>query len=629
MLTNKRSIILEHNDEDTSTYSNFDKICQKSLYLEVTLDFPSKTLFGFVTSTYHYIDKNEKYLILDLNGPQIKNVSYIERKKLYPLEFEIISNVPDKKSLGTPLKITLPSFGHIIPNELKIKIEFITNENCQAIQFLKKEQTHSKKYPFMFTQCEAIQCRSLFPCQDTPSAKVFVTAKTFIDPPYKMLCSGLAKSVYWDVNRQKNVIVYKQKISIPTYLIAFAAGKISYEKISDRCGVYAEDDLVQIAKNEFINTENYLKKAEEYFGREYDWEVYNILVLPFSFPYGGMENPNLTFVSPSLLAGDGSLSYVIGHEISHSWTGNLVTNKNWENFWVNEGFTTFLERKLDGMIFGEDMENLEAMVGNSELENDIEMFGEENNYTQLMPNYEGVDPDDGFSSVPYEKGYQFLVYLESLVGKEAFKNIMQEYIKKYAYMSVDYNAFKEVYEDYVNDNTEGEEGKNILNDIDWDTWLYSKGKPFAEFNFSSNLSDEAIQFAEKYFVKNANYDGDYNTFKKWHTNVKVYFLNYIMNNIKKVDDKVYKNLRDNLKLNQENYNMEVKYLWYQIALKTKHDDVIPDLKKMLLSIGRMKYLKPLYSSWYEFNKKDAKSFFDKNKNLYHPIAQKNVASVFK
>ena len=159
---------------------------------------------------------------------------------------------------------------------------------------------------------------------------------------------------------------------------------------------------------------------------------------------------------------------------------------------------------------------------------------------------------------------------------------MQEYIKKYAYMSIDYNAFKEVYEDYVTDNTEGEEGKNILNDIDWDTWLYSKGKPFAEFNFSSNLSDEAIQFAEKYFVKNAKYDGDYDIFKKWHTNVKVHFLNYIMNNIKKVDDKVYKNLRDNLKLNQEDYNMEIKYLWYQIALKTKHDDVIPDLKKMLL-----------------------------------------------
>ena len=629
MLTNKRNIILEHNKEDVSTYSNFDKICQKSLYLEVTLDFPSKTLFGSVTSTYEYIDKNEKYLILDLNGPQIRRVSFIERKKIFPLEFEIISNVPDKKTLGTPLKITLPSFGQIIPNELKIKIEFSTNENCSAIQFLKKEQTHSKKYPFMFTQSYAILCRSLFPCQDTPSAKVFVTAKTFIDPPYRMLFSGLPKSIYWDANREKNVIVYKQKINIPTYLISFAAGKLSYEKISERSGIYAEDELIQIAKNEFTNIENYLKKAEEYFDIKYDWQEFNILILPFSFPYRDMENPNLTFLSPSLLTGDGSLSHLIGNEISHSWTGNLVTNKNWENLWINEGFTKFIERKLDGMIFGEDMENLEAMIGNYELENDVEMLGEDNNYTQLMPNYEGVDPDDCFSTVPYEKGFQFLLYLESLVGKEAFQNIMQEYIKKYAYMSVDYNAFKEVYEDYVTDNTEGEEGKNILNDIDWDNWLYSKGKPFAEFNFSSSLSEEAIQFAEKYLSKKANYDGDYETFKNWHTNIKIYFLNYIMNNIKKVDDKVYKNLRDNLKLNQEDYNMEIKYLWYQIALKTKHDEVIPSIKKMLLATGCIKYIKPLYSVWYEFNKKDAKSFFDKNKNLYHPVTQKNVAFVFK
>ena len=395
-----RSKKLEHNPNDISTYSNFDKILQKSLYIEVTLDFKTKTLYGEITSTYKYIDKTEKYLILDLKGPKIQNIYNIQRNQKYPLKYEIIENLPDKNALGTPLKINLPLFGKTKPNEIKIKIEFITNENCTAIQFLNKEQTHSKKYPFMFTQCEPIQCRSLFPCQDTPSAKVNVTVKTYIDKPYLMLFSGIPKSIYWDANKQKNVIVYKQQIIIPTYLIAFAAGKISYEKISERCGVYAEEEIIEKAKNEFKNAELYLSKAEEYLNRKYDWGTYNLLVLPFSFPYGGMENPNLTFVTPSLLAGDGSLSYVIGHEISHSWTGNLVTNKNWENFWVNEGFTTFMERKLDGMIYGEEMESLESIVGLNDLIRDIEMFGENNNYTQLMPNYENVDPDDGFCSIP-------------------------------------------------------------------------------------------------------------------------------------------------------------------------------------------------------------------------------------
>ena len=481
----------------------------------------------------------------------------------------------------------------------------------------------------MFTQCEAIQCRTLFPIQDTPSAKILVEAILEVEKPYKFLFGGIEKENSYNEKTNKIITKYIQKIPIPSYLIALACGNLEYRKISERCGVYTEIGLGDKAKYEFEDSEKFIESMETYLNRKYDWEVYNLLVLPFSFPYGGMENPNLTFVTPSLLAGDGSLSYVIGHEISHSWTGNLVTNKNWENFWVNEGFTTFMERKLDGMIYGEEMESLESIVGLNDLIRDIEMFGENNNYTQLMPNYENVDPDDGFCSIPYEKGFQFLIYLESLVGKDAFQNIMQEYIKKYAFQSVDYNAFKEVYENYVIDNTEGDDGKNILNDIDWDSWLYSKGKPFADFHFSSSLEDDAIQLAEKYFSKKGNFAGDYELFKNWHTNVKVYFLNYVLNNINKVDDKVYKLIRDNLKMNDDDYNMEVKNLWYQIGIKSKHDDVIPGMKKLLTSIGRMKYLKPLYKCWYEYNKKDARNFFDKNKNLYHSIAQKNIANVFK
>ena len=617
-----KSIIIDENAEDISTFSNYKKIVQKKMDIYAYLDFSQKTFSGHITTTYSYIDKNEKYLILDLKGPQILKVAIMEDETPKELSFKIDNENKFKNSLGTPLIIKLPEFEKK-PEEIRIKIDFVTNENCGGIQFLEKEQTFNKNYNFMFTQCEAIQCRSLFPCQDTPSSKVTVEATLEVEKPYKFLFGGIEKET--KENENKTITKYIQKIPIPTYLIAFACGNLEYRKISERCGVYTEINLGDKAKYEFEDSEKFIESMENYLNRKYDWEVYNLLVLPFSFPYGGMENPNLTFVTPSLLAGDGSLSYVIGHEISHSWTGNLVTNKNWENFWVNEGFTTFMERKLDGMIYGEEMESLESIVGLNDLIRDIEMFGENNNYTQLMPNYENVDPDDGFCSIPYEKGFQFLIYLESLVGKDAFQNIMQEYIKKYAFQSVDYNAFKEVYENYVIDNTEGDDGKNILNDIDWDSWLYSKGKPFADFHFSSSLEDDAIQLAEKYFSKKGNFE----LFKNWHTNVKVYFLNYVLNNINKVDDKVYKLIRDNLKMNDDDYNMEVKNLWYQIGIKSKHDDVIPGMKKLLTSIGRMKYLKPLYKCWYEYNKKDARNFFDKNKNLYHSIAQKNIANNFK
>jgi len=182
---------------------------------------------------------------------------------------------------------------------------------------------------------------------------------------------------------------YKQKIPVPTYLIAFACGDLEYGKISERCGIYTERGLLEKALYEFAETEKFLKTAEDYIN-PYVWEVYNILVLPFAFPYGGMENPCLTFVTPALLAGDRSLTNVIAHEIAHSWTGNLVTNKDWTNFWMNEGFTTFLERKISELINGEDIANLEAVVGMVNLEQAISSIGRDHSFTSLMPDLKNV-----------------------------------------------------------------------------------------------------------------------------------------------------------------------------------------------------------------------------------------------
>ena len=330
-----------------------------------------------------------------------------------------------------------------------VRIIFITTEKCTGIKFLTKYQTYTKKYPFMFTQCEAIQCRSLFPIQDSPSVKSTYIVKTSIQAPLTFLFGGIMKTKYYDCNSKQNISLFEQNIPIPSYLVAFVAGELEYGRISDRCGVWTEIGLCKKACHEFKDAERYIEIAEEYLNHPYEWKIYNLLVLPFSFPYGGMENPNLTFVTPALLAGDCSMSNVIGHEISHSWTGNLVTNKNWKNFWVNEGFTIFMERKLDSALLGEDMENLEAIVGNNELIADIKLLGEDSEYTKLSPDFGTNDPDDGFSTVPYEKGYQFLIFIEKLIGNDNFKEVMQRYIKKYQYKSVDYTSFKEVLEELI------------------------------------------------------------------------------------------------------------------------------------------------------------------------------------
>ena len=464
------------NKEDISSYSNFHEIIQKELDIDVSLDFEKKQMIGKMDIKYEIINPELSKIILDLKGPEISSVEYIQKDEegddliSIKLNYEIYLENELKDSLGTPLIIYLENlknnsqidYNKIIESKLlTLRINFITTEKCTGIQFLTKEQTFTKKYPFMFTQCEAIQCRSLFPIQDSPSVKSTYTVKTSVESPLTFLFGGIIKTKYYDSNTKKNITLFEQNIPIPSYLVAFVAGELEYGRISERCGVWTEIGLNKKACNEFKDAEEYIKIAEEYLDHPYEWQIYNLLVLPFSFPYGGMENPNLTFVTPALLAGDRSMSNVIGHEISHSWTGNLVTNKNWKNFWVNEGFTIFMERKLDSALLGEDMENLEAIVGNNELIADIKLLGEDSEYTKLSPDFGGNDPDDGFSTVPYEKGYQFLIYIEKVIGKENFQEVMQKYIKKYRYKSVDHTAFKEVLEDLIKEKYK-EEAENII-----------------------------------------------------------------------------------------------------------------------------------------------------------------------
>ena len=625
------------NSEDISSFSNFNEIIQKEVYIDVSINFSESQIFGIIEVNYEIISSDIKNLILDLKGPEISSIEYILKKdeeiKSIPVNFTIDKENKYKNSLGTPLIIPFNQFEKnedfkksLKEKKLIFRYKFITKgEKCAGIQFLTKEQTTTKEYPFMFTQCEAIQCRSLFPIQDSPSVKSIYKVKTSIESPLTFLFGGLIKKKDYDELTKKNIILFEQPIPIPSYLVSFVAGELEYGKISERCGVWTEKGLNKLACKEFINAEKYVQIAENYFDHKYEWEVYNLLVLPFSFPYGGMENPNLTFVTPALLAGDGSMSNVIGHEISHSWTGNLVTNSDWKNFWVNEGFTIFMERKLDEELFGEDMANLEAIVGNNELIADIKLLDDE--FTCLAPNYEGIDPDDGFSTVPYEKGYQFLIFMENLVGKDHFRNIMRIYIKEFRYKSVDYKAFKGVFEKYVNEKFDKNKAKNIIDNINWEKWLYEKGIPSYKNNFVSKLAEDAIKLAEDFLKGVENKDEALKIFKEWHTNVKLHFMNYLLEKKDNFDIEFVKKLKNELNL-AECYNAEIKYMWYLLALDKNLEEEIPNVKKFLESIGRLKYIRPVYFAWMDKNFEQAKEFFDKNKNIYHPYARRMIQDKF-
>ena len=634
---------IKQNPEDISSYSNFQEILQKEIDMDVSLDFDKKQMIGKMDIKYEILSSEIPKIILDLKGPEIVSIEFVQKDEeededinTIPLTYNIDSENQYKDSLGTPLIISLENIEKDSPEEfnkiketktLIVRIKFITTEKCTGIQFLTKEQTYTKKYPFMFTQCEAIQCRSLFPVQDSPSVKSIYTVKTSIASPLTFLFGGILKTRFYDSNSKQNISLFEQNIPIPSYLVAFVAGELQYGRISDRCGVWTEVGLCKKACHEFKDAERYIEIAEEYLAHPYEWKVYNLLVLPFSFPYGGMENPNLTFVTPALLAGDCSMSNVIGHEISHSWTGNLVTNKNWKNFWVNEGFTIFMERKLDSALLGEDMENLEAIVGNNELIADIKLLGEDSEYTKLSPDYGGNDPDDGFSTVPYEKGYQFLIFIEKLIGKDNFKETMQRYIKKYKNQSVDYTSFKEVLESLIREKYKKKQAKKLIGEIDWDKWLNEKGIPSYKNDFSSEYLKDAEKLAEDFLNEKEDNETVLKKFKEWHTNVKLAFLNYLLDNKDKISEQIAKNLKNKLNLAEE-YNAEIKYMWYLLALDKKMEEEIPNIENFLATHGRLKYIRPVYFAWIEKDFNQAKEYFEKVKELYHPFARRIIQEKF-
>ena len=277
-------------------------------------------------------------------------------------------------------------------------------------------------------------------------------------------------------------------------------------------------------------------------------------------------------------------------------------------------------------LLGEDMSNLEANVGNTDLIADIKILGEDSEYTNLSPDYEGNDPGDGFSSVAYEKGYQFLIFIEKLIGKEIFQEVMRKYIKKYRLKSVDHTAFKGVLEEVIKEKCK-EKANEIIGKIDWDKWLYEKGIPKYTNDFSSKYLKEAEQLAEDFLNEKEDNETVLKKFKEWHTNVKLAFLNYLSDHKDKINEAISQNLKKKLNLAEE-YNAEVKYLWYLLALNKKIESEIPYIKKFLESNGRLKYVRPLYFAWIENDCNGAKEFFDQVNYLYHPYVSRMIQEKF-
>jgi len=570
---------------DPNSYSRPELVKTTHVHMEVELDFDEKVLFGDAVLTLEKLDLKATSVILDGRKLDIKSIK--DETTGEALEFTYGS----PSGFGEKLEVKLPSSD---AKDIKLRITYRTSPESSALQWLSPTQTAGKKHPYLFSQCEAIHARSMLPCQDTPSVKASYSATITAPADLTVLMSAVRDGS--ETKENKKISKFIQKVPIQSYLIAIAAGAIESRQIGPRSHVWSESEFVDKAAFDFSETETMLSKAEELCG-PYVWGIYDILVLPPSFPFGGMENPCLTFATPTLLSGDKSNADVIAHEIAHSWTGNLVTNFNFEHFWLNEGFTVFTERKIVGRMHGEPARHFSAILRWKDLEETINVnYGPTNPLTALVPNLTGIDPDDAFSVVPYEKGSTFLWYLEDTVGgADIFEPFLKSYYKKFAYQSITSQQFKAYFNEYF-------ANVDAIKTVDWDTWFNKPGMPIYKPNFDDSLAKESWALAEQW----QNWDGKSPApfgaeFESFSATQKQEFLGTLLNGSPLEHSKL--ELMEKMYSLTNCSNVEIVFRWIRLGIKGRWDPSVPEALKLATIQGRMKFVRPLYRDLYAWEDK--------------------------
>uniref|UniRef100_A0AAZ3RGC1 Leukotriene A(4) hydrolase n=2 Tax=Oncorhynchus TaxID=8016 RepID=A0AAZ3RGC1_ONCTS len=609
-------------DVDPCSFSSFSKCVTKHLNLTYHVDFDSHVIKAKVALTVEVLVDNFTSLTLDTKDLKVSKVTANGQAAKFTLG-------PKHSFMGTPLEITLP-FDLSRGQHVIVEVTYETAPSASALQWLTPEQTAGKKHPYLFSQCQATHCRSMVPCQDTPAMKHTYYAQVSVPKELVAVMSAVRDGQEPDPQDSSRAIYrFRQPVPMPSYLIAIVVGALESREIGPRSRVWSEKEYVgdlSMSHSFYISrTETMLKTAEDLAG-PYVWGQYDILVLPPSFPYGGMENPCLTFATPTLLAGDRSLSNVIAHEISHSWTGNLVTNKTWEHFWLNEGHTVYLERMIGRSMESEQFRQFKAMGGWKDLQESVNTFGANNPLTNLVPNMNEVDPDDAFSSVPYEKGFALLYHLEELMGgPEVFMGFVKSYIQMFAYSSVTTEEWKKYLFTYFKNKVD------ILNKVDWNAWMHTPGMPPVKPQYDTTMADACIALCKRW-VKTK--EGDLGNFsevdmKTLSTHQLIEFLSLLLQEDPLPLSHV-KRMQEVYRLNALN-NAEIRFRWLRLCVKSKWEDAVPMALKMATEQGRMKFTRPLFKEVYNFDKyrEEAVRVFIAHRAAMHPVTSNLVAKDLK
>jgi leukotriene-A4 hydrolase len=581
---------------DKHSFSEPHNVRTTHLDLDVKVDFETERISGIANYTIENIN-GSKELILDANGLRIDKVTSGGKDCAFKLT--------EKDSiLGQGLIIEIEK------GAKQVAIHYQSAPNSKALQWLNPKQTAGKKHPFLFTQSQAILARTWLPCQDSPGVRFSYTAK--VQVPAQLLAVMSAENP--TEKNTEGIYTFKMEQAIPAYLMALGVGNLEFQNLGEHTGIYAEPEMIEKAAYEFAETENMLEIAESMYGK-YAWDRYDMLLLPPSFPFGGMENPRLTFVTPTILAGDRSLTALIAHELAHSWSGNLVTNKTWDDFWLNEGFTVYFERRIMERMEDKDYADMLALLGKQDLEREVESLGHNHKDTHLKLDLLQRDPDDGMTDIAYEKGFFLLRLIEETVGRKQFDFFLNNYFTENAFKVMDTEEFiVYINEKLLDTDIEAKEKIRL------EEWIYRAGIPdnCPEVNSTKfkNVDNAIHSFEKGYPLANINS-------AKWSSHEWLHFLRKLPKD---------SSLKDLKKLDTAfefttSGNSEILNAWFQLTIPTGYKVADNALEDFLMTVGRRKFLQPLYEALYMKDPLRAKRIYKNARENYHSVSTQTLDAI--
>lgn len=579
---------------DVHSYGNPNEARVRHISLDLDVVFEQHTLRGSAILTVEHPDPAVKQIVLDSRALQIDEAE-VSADGTKWLEARFSIGKPDR-IFGSPLAID------IAPDTKFLRIRYSTAPTASGLQWLTPEQTAGGKYPFLYTQSQAIHARSWIPLQDSPGVRVTYDARIHVPQGLTAVMSAAncteagSKDCHFTLDKP-----------VPSYLIALAVGELGFQATGPRSGVWAELNMVDRAAAEFSDTEKMIAAAEKLYG-PYRWERYDILVLPPSFPFGGMENPRLTFATPTVITGDKSLVSLVAHELAHSWSGNLVTNATWSDFWLNEGFTVYIERRILEELYGPRRAAMEAELGYQDLRRELAILPPADQLLHI--DLQGRDPDDGVTTIPYEKGALLLRQLEGVYGRPKLDEYLKGYFDNFAFQSI--TTAESV--DWLRQHLFGATDPSLAARVPVDEWLSKPGLPAAApapaAGVFADIDRDTAAWLSEHNIQTSG----------WSTQEWQHFLRALP---KKLDPSQLRRLDAQFHLTDSG-NDEILQEWLLITIHNSYEPASKRVEEFLTSVGRRKYVKPLYDA---LDAKRAAAIYAKARPMYHPITQTTIDAV--